>query len=75
MFEGMPKDLSWRTTVAGEKEAGTPLVVRGVIYQSDGKTPAPGVILYVYQTDSDGATTRPRQGRCRGGGTGGSGAG
>ncbi|HEY4563304.1 MAG TPA: intradiol ring-cleavage dioxygenase, partial [Thermoanaerobaculia bacterium] len=54
MFEGMPKDLSWRTTVAGEKEAGTPLVVRGVVYQGDGKTPAPGVVLYVYQADSGG---------------------
>jgi protocatechuate 3,4-dioxygenase beta subunit len=54
MFEGMPKELSWRTTVAGEKEAGTPLVVRGVVYQGDGKTPAPGVILYVYQADSEG---------------------
>src|SRR3954469_20205416 len=54
MFEGMPKELSWRTTITGEEEAGTPLVVRGVIYRKDGKTPAPGVVLYVYQTDATG---------------------
>lgn len=30
------------------------LVVSGVVYKSDGKTPAPGVVLYVYQTDRTG---------------------
>jgi protocatechuate 3,4-dioxygenase, beta subunit len=65
MFEGMPRELSWRTTVVAEKEAGTPLVVRGVIYQKDGKTPASGVILYVYQTDATGRYT-PADGQAQG---------
>ena len=65
MFEGMPKELSWRTTVTGEDEAGEPLVVRGVIYRNDGKTPAPGVILYVYQTDATGHYT-PSAGQVHG---------
>ena len=36
------------------KEAGPKLVVSGMVYKSDGKTPAPGVVLYVYQTDQTG---------------------
>lgn len=35
-------------------EAGPKLVVSGTVYQSDGKTPAPGVVLYVYHTDQSG---------------------
>jgi protocatechuate 3,4-dioxygenase beta subunit len=35
-------------------EQGPKLMVSGVVYQSDGKTPAPNVILYVYQTDQTG---------------------
>jgi protocatechuate 3,4-dioxygenase, beta subunit len=35
-------------------EQGPALVVSGVVYRSDGKTPAPGVVLYVYQTDRTG---------------------
>src|SRR5215211_6191346 len=54
MFEGMPRALDWRTAIAGSGEAGEPLEMRGVIYRSDGKTPAPGVILYVYHTDAKG---------------------
>jgi protocatechuate 3,4-dioxygenase beta subunit len=54
MFEGMPRALDWRTAIAGKGEAGEPLEMRGVIYKSDGKTPAPGVILYVYHTDAKG---------------------
>ena len=72
MFEGMPKRMDWRTSIAGENEPGKPLVVRGVIYRSDGKTPAPGVVLYVYQTDAIGhyppapARHGRRHGRLRG---------
>lgn len=35
-------------------EPGDPLRVRGVVYRPDGVTPAAGVILYAYQTDSKG---------------------
>ncbi len=30
------------------------MVVAGTIYKVDGKTPAPGVVLYVYHTDQQG---------------------
>lgn len=35
-------------------EQGPKLVISGIVYKSDGKTPAPGVVLYVYQTDQTG---------------------
>ena len=54
MYEGMPKELGWQTAIAMEGEPGEPLEMRGVIYRSDGKTPAPDVILYVYHTDAKG---------------------
>jgi protocatechuate 3,4-dioxygenase beta subunit len=73
MFEGMPAKLGWRTSIGAKDEPGKPLVVRGVIYRSDGKTPAPGVVLYVYQTDATGhyapgpdQTHGRRHGRLRG---------
>ena len=54
MFEGMPENLSWQTTIAGPDEPGEPMIISGVIYKKDGKTPATGVILYVYHTDNKG---------------------
>jgi protocatechuate 3,4-dioxygenase beta subunit len=40
--------------ITGEGEPGTPLFVEGTVYAPDGETPAPGVVLYVYQTDITG---------------------
>ena len=54
MYEGIPEKISWQTTLAGPNEAGEPLIISGMIYKQDGKTPAPGVILYLYHTDSKG---------------------
>lgn len=54
MFSGIPENLSWKTQYAAEDEPGEPMIIRGTIYRKDGKTPAPDVILYVYQTDNTG---------------------
>jgi protocatechuate 3,4-dioxygenase beta subunit len=54
MFEGMPDKLQWKTTLTAATEPGEPLIIRGTIFKKDGKTPAPGIILYVYQTDAKG---------------------
>lgn len=35
-------------------EQGPKLMVSGTVYRPDGKTPAPGIVLYVYQTDQTG---------------------
>ncbi|MFN8344361.1 MAG: intradiol ring-cleavage dioxygenase [Spirosomataceae bacterium] len=57
IYAGMPKNLSWQTTIADAKEEGERMEISGVIYQKDGKTPAPDVILYVYHTDVKGEYT------------------
>lgn len=49
-----PEDLTWHTTIAGEDEPGERLVIRGVVYEPDGSTPASDVILYLYHTNADG---------------------
>lgn len=54
IYEGMPKNPSWQTAIADAKEPGEQMEISGVIYKSDGKTPAPDVILYVYHTDAKG---------------------
>ncbi|MCW5911451.1 MAG: intradiol ring-cleavage dioxygenase [Cyclobacteriaceae bacterium] len=54
IFEGIPSRLSWQTTIAPSNEPGEPLIISGTIYKLDGKTPAPGVILYVHHTDNKG---------------------
>jgi protocatechuate 3,4-dioxygenase beta subunit len=54
IYENMPKQLDWQTTIAPAAEPGEKMVISGVIYRADGKTPAPDVILYVYHTDAKG---------------------
>lgn len=54
MFDGMPAKLESTTNVAPAGEPGEPLVIRGTILKTDGRTPAPDVVLYVYQTDNSG---------------------
>lgn len=51
---GAPANLSWQTVIISPGEPGEPLVVSGVIYAPDGKTPAEGARLYVYQTGANG---------------------
>jgi len=48
------KSLSWKTVITPKDEPGEPLIVSGTIYGPDGKTPLPGVTLYVYHTDAEG---------------------
>jgi protocatechuate 3,4-dioxygenase beta subunit len=60
--------------VAPKDEPGPRLVVSGVVYQADGVTSAPGVLLYIWHTDATGRYTRRgdetgnglRHGRLRG---------
>jgi protocatechuate 3,4-dioxygenase beta subunit len=57
MFLGMPLQLHAVDTSAGWTEGGQKLVIEGTIYQLDGKTPAPDVIVYYYHTDPKGKYT------------------
>ncbi|MBL7762042.1 MAG: hypothetical protein JNL23_01325, partial [Chitinophagaceae bacterium] len=49
--------LSWIDTLPDFNEKGTRLVVSGIIYMPDGKTPAKDIVMYVYHTDQSGKYT------------------
>jgi protocatechuate 3,4-dioxygenase beta subunit len=53
----MPQQPSWQTAIASASEPGARMEINGTIYQVDGKTPAPNVILYAYHTDAKGYYT------------------
>jgi protocatechuate 3,4-dioxygenase beta subunit len=49
-----PRDVSSTGTIATESEPGKRLMISGEVFAPDGTTPAPGVIVYAYQTDNGG---------------------
>ncbi len=49
-----PSDLGATARLAEGDEPGDRLIVTGTIFESDGQTPAAGVLLYAYQTDATG---------------------
>ena len=48
------RKLSWTDTLPDYHDNGPRLEVTGTIYKANGRTPAEGVILYVYHTDQSG---------------------
>lgn len=56
IFESPVKfeNLSWIDTLSDFNEPGPKIMISGVIYQADGKTPAKDVVLYIYHTDQNG---------------------
>ena len=54
MFVGMPANISSVDTSIGWTEKGQKLLVTGQVYKIDGRTPAPNVIIYYWQTDNNG---------------------
>jgi protocatechuate 3,4-dioxygenase beta subunit len=54
IYVGMPAEIDAVDTSAGWAEKGQRLLIAGTIFQADGKTPAPGVVLYYWQTDASG---------------------
>jgi len=54
MYVGMPTNIKSVDTSAGYSEKGQKLLVTGIVYKLDGKTPAPNVIIYYWQTDNNG---------------------
>ncbi len=57
-----PAGVSWRTRISKPDEPGDPLLISGIVYRPDGKTPAPGVLVYVYHTDAQGHYSRGKTG-------------
>jgi len=49
-----PAQFLSQTQIAAPGEPGDPLVVAGQVFAPDGRTPAPGVTVYAYNTDAEG---------------------
>jgi len=54
IFEYGDKKLKAIDTLPDFKEKGQKIKITGTIYQNNGKTPAEGIILYIYHTDQNG---------------------
>lgn len=48
------EELNEEDTLPDFNDAGPKIEISGNIYKADGKTPAPGVVLYIYHTDQKG---------------------
>lgn len=64
-----PANVSSKTILFKENEEGEKMVIWGTVFESDGKTPAPNVLIYLYHTDIHGyygKNGEHRHGRYRG---------
>src|SRR5947209_3145952 len=50
----VPAKVSTIGIIAGPDEPGERLIITGQVFGPDGRTPAPGVLVYAYQTDATG---------------------
>ena len=50
----IPQGITSTDTSAGWFQHGQKLLITGIVYKSDSKTPAPGVVVYYYQTNTAG---------------------
>jgi protocatechuate 3,4-dioxygenase, beta subunit len=57
-----PRILTPHARIAAAAEPGTPLVIAGRVLGRDGRSPAPGVIVFAYHTDARGLYDDPRNG-------------
>lgn len=53
-LERDPATLAAEARIGPADETGEPLVITGTVYAPDGRTPAPDVVLYAYQTNAEG---------------------
>lgn len=64
-----PANVSWKTVLSKDADKGEQMIISGTIFEADGKTPAPNVLIYLYHTDIYGYYGRNgehRHGRYRG---------
>jgi len=64
-----PKDISWRAVLSQDADKNEKMLISGTVFQPDGKTPAPNVLIYLYHTDAQGYYGRNgehKHGRYRG---------
>ncbi len=53
-YDGMPDVTNATDTSACWKQEGPKLLLTGTVYHADGRTPATGVLLYYYHTNTEG---------------------
>ena len=53
-----PDPLDATLTIAADDEPGERMILSGTVYQADGATPAPDVLLYFYHTNARGIYPR-----------------
>jgi protocatechuate 3,4-dioxygenase beta subunit len=53
-YYGIPKIISSVDTSSGWYQKGQKILLTGIVFQNDGKTPAPNVLLYYYHTNTEG---------------------
>ena len=54
MYIDMPEQIQATDTSAGWNDEGQKLLIIGTVYQQNGKVPASGILIYYWQTDSNG---------------------
>lgn len=50
----VPDNVSWKTSLSKKSDKDDPMIISGTIFQPDGRTPAPNILIYFYHTDGDG---------------------
>lgn len=50
----VPDNVSWKTALSKKFDKDEAMIISGTVFQPDGKTPAPNVLIYFYHTDSKG---------------------
>ena len=57
-----PADVTWKSVLSKKSNRDEAMIISGTVYEPDGKTPAPNVLIYFYHTDSEGYYNRKRDG-------------
>jgi protocatechuate 3,4-dioxygenase, beta subunit len=49
-----PANVGVKTVLSNETDKGEAIKISGIVYEADGKTPAPNTLIYLYHTDFEG---------------------